>query len=123
MPLQAAAALGEIVQPHGYEVVPIAVSNILHLKTGVCYLGNETIVVTRQLARCPEFQRYQKIETLPAEDYAANCLRINDHLVVAMGFPDLNYKLLQFGLPILEVDMSESRKMDGGLTCSSLLLS
>lgn len=119
---QAAAALRHIVQPHGYEVVPIVVNDILHLKTGVCYIGNDTIVVTRQFADCPEFRRYQKIETLPAEDYAANCLRLNDHLVMAAGFPNLPRKLLRLDLPILAVDMSESRKMDGGLTCSSLLL-
>lgn len=120
--MSAAAALRDIVQPHGYEVVTIVVDGILHLKTGVCYVGNDTIVVTRQFADCPEFQCYQKIETLPAEDYAANCLRLNDHLVMAAGFPDLQRKLLRLGLPILAVDMSESRKMDGGLTCSSLLL-
>ncbi len=120
---QAASALRVIVQPHAYAVVPVLASNILHLKTGVCYLGNDTIVVTRQFANCPEFQCYQKIETLSAEDYAANCLRLNDSLVMAAGFPDLKAKLLQLGLPVLEVEMSESRKMDGGLTCSSLLLS
>ena len=118
----AASALGEIVAPHGYSVVPIVVADILHLKTGVCYLGEETIVATPQFARCPEFARYRKIETVPTENYAANCLRINDQIVMAAGFPDLRDKLQQRGLPVLEVDLTESRKMDGGLTCSSLLL-
>lgn len=118
----AASALGEIVAPFSYNVVPITVAGVLHLKTGVCYIGDETIVATAQFARFPAFARYRKIETLPAEDYAANCLRINDHLVMAAGFPDLKSKLSALGLPLLEVDMSESRKMDGGLTCSSLLL-
>lgn len=120
---KAASALGEIVQPYGYEVVPVVVQDILHLKTGVCFVGAETIVATQQFARCPEFQDYQKIVTLPEEDYAANCLRINDHIVMAMGFPDLKCKLLELNMPVLEVEMSEFRKMDGGLTCSSLLLS
>lgn len=118
----AASALGEIVAPHGYDVVPVVVADILHLKTGVCYLGEETIVATPQFARCPELARYRKIETVPAENYAANCLRINDQIVMAAGFPDLRHKLAQLGWPVLEVEMSESRKMDGGLTCSSLLL-
>lgn len=118
----AAAALGEIVRPFGYEVVPVMVNNLLHLKTSVCYIGDNTIVATQQFARCSAFQPFQKIETVPTEDYAANCLRINDYLVIAAGFPDLRGKLKQEGLPVLEVEMSESRKMDGGLTCSSLLL-
>jgi dimethylargininase len=120
--LAAASALHEIVQPFDYAVVPLAVQNILHLKTGVCALSDDTLVMTQQFASCPEFQSYQKIVTLPAEDYAANCLRINDHLVMATGFPDLQRKLAPLDLPVLEVEMSEFRKMDGGLTCSSLLL-
>lgn len=120
--IAAVSTLGELVQPDGYEVVPVVVQDILHLKTGVCYVGDETIVATRHLASCPAFQGYKKIVTLPAEDYAANCLRINDHLVMAAGFPDLKHKLQSLELPVLEVEMSEFRKMDGGLTCSSLLL-
>ncbi len=121
--MEAASALAEIVQPHGYEVVPIVVADILHLKTSVCYLGDKTIVATQQFAGCSEFRDYQKIVTLPAEDYAANCLRINDHIVMAAGFPELKRKLQQLECPVLEVEMSEFRKMDGGLTCCSLLLS
>lgn len=120
--LPAASALGELVRPHGYEVIPVTVSDILHLKTGVCYVGANTLVATSQFASCPEFSSYRKIETVLTEDYAANCLRINDRIVMAAGFPDLRGKLQQLGLPVLEVEMSESRKMDGGLTCSSLLL-
>ncbi len=120
--MEAASALREIVQPHGYEVVPVVVQDILHLKTGICYVGDDTIVATKSFANCPDFQGYKKIVTLPEEDYGANCLRINNHLVMAAGFPDLKHKLMQLDLPVLEVEMSEFRKMDGGLTCSSLLL-
>jgi dimethylargininase len=115
-------ALAKVVQPDGYQVVPVVVKDILHLKTGVCFVGDETLVTTQRFVGCPEFQDYQKIVSLPAEDYAANCLRINDHLIMAAGFPDLKQKLKQLNLPVVEVEMSEFRKMDGGLTCSSLLL-
>jgi dimethylargininase len=120
--LAATSALQEIVAPYGYTVVPLIVKDILHLKTGVCYVGDNTVVATRQFAHYPELQGYEIIETLPEEEYAANCLRINDQLVMAAGFPELQRKLLQLGLPVREVEMSEFQKMDGGLTCSSLLL-
>lgn len=121
--MEAASILGEIVRPFDYQVIPVVVNDILHLKTGVCFVGSNTIVATQQFASCPEFAQYKKIITIPNENYAANCLRINDHVIMAAGFPDLKQKLQQLNLPILEVDMSESRKMDGGLTCCSLLLS
>lgn len=120
--MDAASALGEIVQPNGYEVISVVVQDILHLKTGICLVGKDTLVTTQKFAHCQEFQDYKKIVTLPEEDYAANCLRINDHIVMAAGFPDLKCKLQQLNLPLLEVEMSEFRKMDGGLTCSSLLV-
>jgi dimethylargininase len=119
---EAASALAEIVRPYDYNVVPVVVADILHLKTGVCYVGDDTLVATPPFAGCSAFQDYKKIVTVPEENYAANCLRINDHLVMAAGFPDLKHKLQQFNLPVLEVEMSEFQKMDGGLTCSSLLL-
>ncbi len=119
---EAASALGEIVQADNYQVVPVMVQDILHLKTGVCFVGNDTLITTQQFAGCPEFHDYPKIVTLPEEDAAANCLRINNHIIMAAGFPDLKQKLGQLNLPVLEVEMSEFRKMDGGLTCSSLLL-
>lgn len=120
---EAASILAEIVQPYKYQVAPVIVQDILHLKTGVCFVGDDTIVATSQFASCRAFAPYKKIVTLPQENYAANCLRINDHLVIAAGFPDAKRQLHQLNLPILEIEMSESRKMDGGLTCCSLLLS
>jgi dimethylargininase len=120
--MEAASALSKIVRADGYQVVPVSVKNILHLKTGVSFVGDDTLIVTPQFANCPEFQKYQKIITLPAEDYAANCLRINDHIIMAKGFSDLKHKLGKLHLPVLEIEMSEFRKMDGGVTCSSLLL-
>jgi dimethylargininase len=36
------------------------------------------------------------------------------------GFLSVRKKLAALGLPIVELDVSEVRKMDGGLTCMSL---
>ena len=36
------------------------------------------------------------------------------------GFPRARRKFEALGLPVLELDVSEARKMDGGLTCLSL---
>jgi dimethylargininase len=57
----------------------------------------------------------------PEEYYSANCLRVNDYLLIPEGFPKSKMKILDLGYNIIELDMSEFRKMDGGLTCLSLL--
>ncbi len=55
------------------------------------------------------------------EYYSANCLRVNDYLLIPKGFPKSKMKILELGYNIIELEMSEFRKMDGGLTCLSLL--
>ena len=54
------------------------------------------------------------------EAYAANCMRINDVVIMPSGFPKLKSTLEALGYQIVALDMSEYRKMDGGLSCLSL---
>ncbi|MEZ4620581.1 MAG: hypothetical protein R2867_34435 [Caldilineaceae bacterium] len=68
----------------------------------------------------PAFAGYDKLVIDPDEVYAANTLWINDHLLMPAGFPKTKQKLVTMGLPIIELETSELRKMDGGLTCLSL---
>jgi dimethylargininase len=65
---------------------------------------------------------YDKIVVDNQEAYAANTLRINDSLIMPEGFPATKKKLSRMGLPVVELDVSEVAKMDGGLTCLSLRL-
>jgi dimethylargininase len=53
-------------------------------------------------------------------EYAANCVRVNDRLLIAAGFPQLQHALENLGFYMLVVEMSEFQKMDGGLSCLSL---
>ncbi|MBX3016195.1 MAG: hypothetical protein KF832_32035, partial [Caldilineaceae bacterium] len=50
----------------------------------------------------------------------ANTLLMNDQLLIPAGFPKTKRQLAILGLPMIELDTSEMRKMDGGLTCLSL---
>ena len=54
------------------------------------------------------------------EAYAANCVRVNDFVLVAAGHPRSESRLAALGYRTLALDMSEFRKMDGGLSCLSL---
>jgi dimethylargininase len=47
-------------------------------------------------------------------------LWINGTLIVPAGFPNTHKKLAALGLPMVTLDVSEARLMDGGLTCMSL---
>jgi dimethylargininase len=54
------------------------------------------------------------------ESYAANCIWINNFVIVPEGFPKTRDKIINAGYSIIEVDVSEFRKLDGGLSCLSL---
>ena len=93
---------------------------LLHLKTGIAYIGDHCLVVTPDLPPVPEFSRFDLIAVDAAESYAANCVRVNDRVLIASGFPKFAATLRARGYQPLALDMSEFRKMDGGLSCLSL---
>jgi len=97
-----------------------AVPGILHLKSGVVALDDERLVLIRALAGRPEFREYQSLIVDAGEEYAANCVQVNDRVFVAAGFPRLRERLESFGYSTVALEMSEFQKMDGGLSCLSL---
>jgi dimethylargininase len=114
-----AEQLARILTHHGYTASTIPVRTVLHLKTGVTYLGDGTFITTAEFAE--RFAEYDPIEVGPEEAYAANCLRVNDRVLVPAGFPMAHRQLAERGLELIFIEMSEYEKMDGGLTCLSLL--
>jgi len=97
-----------------------ATPELLHLKSGLAYLGDNRLVVTDALAERPEFAGYDLIRVPADEEYAANCVRVNDHVLVAAGHPRCETKLSALGYQTIALEMTEFQKMDGGLSCMSL---
>jgi dimethylargininase len=95
-------------------------SSILHLKSGLSYIGDNTLVVMEEMADWKAFARYELIRVGEEESYAANCIRVNDRVLVAAGYPRLLDEMKARGFAPLELDMSEFQKLDGGLSCLSL---
>ena len=103
------------------EVVDVrGIESILHLKSGVSYIGDNTLVVIEEMAGLAMFAGYERIRVAREESYAANCVRVNDRVLVATGYPRLVGELRERGFDPLALDMSEFQKMDGGLSCLSL---
>ena len=98
----------------------IPLRQFLHLKSGVAYLGGETLIVSGECCDCEQFAEFDLIKIDDDEMYAANCLCLNGTVVVAAGFPKTKLRIKKLGFPVVELDMSEFRKLDGGLSCLSL---
>ena len=95
-------------------------SNILHLKSGLAYLGGNRMLVIDELKNLRKLDNFEVISVDNAEAYAANCLAVNDRILIAAGFPALERRLHGLGYKTTALNMSEFQKMDGGLSCLSL---
>jgi dimethylargininase len=117
---EGAEQLSFIFEQYGYTWALVYVEAGLHLKSSVNFIGNNTLLLTENFADLYVFKGYNHIIVDNAEGYAANTLLIRDSLLTPKGFPNTLGKLASTGFNIIELDMSEARKMDGGLTCMSL---
>ena len=118
-----AAQLARTLESFGFSSSLIDIrglSNILHLKSGMAFIGHNRLVVIDALKNLQEFSSYELIHVNSVEDYAANCVFINDRMLVAAGFPGLKRQLEDVNYQTIALEMSEFQKMDGGLSCLSL---
>jgi dimethylargininase len=112
--------LGHILEAGGYSWSLIPVGDGLHFKSSVNLIAPNTLLVAENFPGREQLQACKLIAVPEDEAYAANTLWINNHLLIPAGYPKVCKKLAVFGYPIIELDVSEVQKMDGGLTCLSL---
>ena len=78
------------------------------------------MLVSGEFVAKPEFAKYNRIQIPEEEAYAANCIWVNGTVIVPEGYPAVEAAVRGLGYPVLLVDTSEYRKIDGGLSCLSL---
>jgi dimethylargininase len=118
-----AAQLAEWLGRHRFSSSVIDIrpmSGLLHLKTGLSWLGEGRLLAAGEMAGHPALSGWEIVRVPAGEDYAANCIRIHDALLVAEGVPVTSALLGELGYDLVPLAMSEYRKMDGGLSCLSL---
>jgi dimethylargininase len=67
-----------------------------------------------------DFSGFSVIPVDEDEQYAANCLWLNGTVLVASGYPKTRQAIEAHGYKTIALDVSEYRKLDGGLSCLSL---
>jgi dimethylargininase len=118
-----AAQLAAILSRHGYAASVVDIrgnSTLLHLKSGIAYIGERRFVVAPGFPQIPRVSDFELVEVFPDEAYGANCIRINGEVLIAAGHPKLEQALGALGYRCRRLQMSEFAKMDGGLSCLSL---
>jgi len=98
----------------------VEMSEMLHLKSGLAYLEDNVLLATGEFLNKVEFGKFNKIVVDEEETYSANCIRVNDYVLVPAGYPKTKEKIKAAGFKVIVVDTSEYRKVNGGLSCLSL---
>ena len=114
------AQFAAILESYGFKCETVSLEKVLHLKTGVNYLENNNMLVSGEFCDKECFAQYNRTEIPESEAYAANCIWVNGTVIVPEGYPAVKAAVEGLGYPVLLVDTSEFRKIDGGLSCLSL---
>ncbi len=109
-----------ILQKFGKTGAIVEISGMLHLKSGVSYLENNILLAVDALDEHPDFLQYDIFPVPDHESYAANSLWVNETVLVPEGYPVTLQNIKNAGYETITLDMSEFRKLDGGLSCLSL---
>ena len=103
-------------------IITVPVLQGLHLKTSATYLGNNVIVLHSASVAAEAFKNFDCIEVNDGEQYAANCLAVGKTILIPAGYGRIAGEIMRRGFTVVELEMSEFEKADGGLTCLSLII-
>jgi len=120
---EGAAQLAQWLQGLGYapRVVSIhGIDGLLHLKSGLSWLGGTRLLLAPALAGHAAFADFECIVVEAADMYAANAVCIGERVLVPAGYPRVEARIVACGLSPVALAMGEFEKMDGGLSCLSL---
>jgi dimethylargininase len=119
---EGAVGLVRFVHRFGYTVRSVPLQDCLHLKTACTALPDGSLLVNP--AWLPR-EAVEDLECIPVpseEPWAANTLSVGQTVCVSAAHPRMADLIRGRGLAVETIDLSEFAKMEGGITCLSLLL-
>ena len=115
------AQLGALLDEFGYTVQGVPTCGCLHLKSAVTALDEHTLLVQKEWVDPAVFADFRRVEIDPDEEHAANVLRIGAAVVMPACFSRTRQRVINAGVDVVAVDMSELQKAEGAVTCCSLV--
>jgi dimethylargininase len=113
-------ALGGLVAPLGYKVVPVPVAGGLHLKSAATCV-DDVLVHNPAWVSAHHFAGAEPLAVAPCEALGGNVLLAGETLLTPADSPRTAEALAARGFAIVSLDISEMRKADAALTCMSLI--
>jgi dimethylargininase len=113
-------ALGTVVAPLGFAVVPVPVAGGLHLKSAATCVNN-VLVHNPDWVSADRFAGVEPLAIAPGEALGGNVLLAGETLLTPADSPRTAEALAARGFRTVTLDISEMRKADAALTCMSLI--
>ncbi|HEV2671541.1 MAG TPA: arginine deiminase family protein [Gemmatimonadales bacterium] len=104
-----------------YEVIPVAVSGCLHLKSAVTQVAEHMLLINPRLVPAECFAPLELIAVAPAEPDGGNALWIGPAVIYPAHYPATRERLERAGVRVVPVPGSELAKAEGGVTCCSVV--
>lgn len=110
----------ELLKEFGAEVIPVEMTKVLHLKSGVTALYDGTIIGYPPLVDNPTV--WDKFLAVPEESGSHVVLLENNKLLMSASCPETKKLLEGMGYEVIAVDIEEFEKLEGCVTCLSVRL-
>jgi dimethylargininase len=114
-------ALAELSGDYGYEVTAIPVHGCLHLKSACSALPDGRFLVNSNWIDVSPLPSDRLLEVPANEAWAGDVLVIGSRIIVSDAFPETIALLEREGWEAVPVAVSEFAKVEGGVTCLSLV--
>jgi dimethylargininase len=114
------AALANLVEPLGYQVIAVPVLGCLHLKTACTALPDGRLLVNRSWLDSLALGNHDSIDLPSDEPWAANTLPVGQRVILSAAHRQTADLIHRLGFEPLPVALSEFAKAEGGVTCLSL---
>jgi dimethylargininase len=105
----------------GYTVQGVPTRDCLHLKSAVTALDDAAVLLQPAWVDRAAFADYRIVEVDPAEEHAANVLRIGAAVISPACFTRTHARIRAAGVEVVAVDVAELQKAEGAVTCCSLV--
>jgi dimethylargininase len=116
------AALAQLRELTGREVIRVDVHGALHLKTAVTQVADRALLINREWVDAGAFAGFTLIDIDPAEPFGANAVRLGETVIYPSAFARTRAILQSHGIDVRTVEAGELAKAEGGVTCCSLLV-
>jgi len=114
--------LRSVVFEQGLDLVPVEVRDVLHLKSAVLPIDDETVVVTPNTVDETSLEGLHVLYEDESERHGFSALPLpGGSVLVTASAPRTTDRVLAAGFDVTPLDVSQILAADGGLTCMSIL--